>query len=597
MCGIVGYIGTQDAKEILVNGLERLEYRGYDSSGIGIMTTEGNVRVFKEVGEVKILRENIDWQATSYLGIGHTRWSTHGEPTKNNAHPHQSRSGRLTLVHNGVIENEDELRQTFFPDFPFKSETDSELLVELLDLFVSKLGSVESAIQELMKLIHGSYALAIIHQGEQKIFAVKNKSPLLLGVGKGENLLGSDAMAMISRTNKFIEVNDMEYAVLTAEGIVLYDQNGNKIERPYFESVLDLSDMEKGTYPHYMLKEIEEQPIVIRRLLDKYTSKDHREFVIDEKILQAIRESDRIYIIAAGTSYHAGLVGKTLFEKMAKIPVEVHLASEFINQEPILSQNPFFIIISQSGETADCRSVLVHLNRQGYQSLTITNVENSTLYREATYQLLLHAGPEIAVASTKAYTAQIAVLAICAYLVGQSTEIDLFSELSHIANVMETICTQKQVFKELAHQYLLDAKACFYIGRQIDYALAVEAALKLKEISYIHTEGYAAGELKHGTIALIEKGVPVIAIITQKETNLATRSNLKEVISRKAEPVVFAFKSLAKPTDQFVVDDVHPLLSPLVMALPCQYLAYYAALERGHGIDKPRNLAKSVTVE
>jgi glutamine---fructose-6-phosphate transaminase (isomerizing) len=598
VCGIVGYIGNEDVKEVLLKGLERLEYRGYDSSGIGILTEKGQVSVFKDLGRVEHLRKIIDQDVLAHLGIGHTRWSTHGEPSKINAHPHQSNSKRFTIVHNGVIENEDHLRETYFSNYQFVSETDTEVIVELIDFYVEEYKDLELAIRHLMHHLHGSYALGIIdNQEPDKLYVVKNKSPLLIGLGDDFNMIGSDAMAMINKTNRFCELNDQEYAILTRDSVSIFEITGAQVTRDYFETNIDKNEVDKGTYPHYMLKEIDEQAFVIRRILEKYTDERHEKFNVDKNIIKAIKDADHLYIVAAGTSYHAGLVGKQLFEKLVHIPVDVCIASEFVYNQPVLSKKPLFIFISQSGETADSRAVLVNVNKMGYPSLAITNVENSTLYRESTYNLLLHAGPEIAVASTKAYTAQIAVLAICAYIVSETTEFDMVHELSIVANVIESICDRKDDLKELAHQYLSETRNCFYIGRHIDYTVAMEASLKLKEISYIQTEGFAAGELKHGTIALIEKNTPVIAIISQEEINLNTRSNVKEVKSRGANALVISLRSISSEQDGFVIDDVYRLLTPLVTVVPTQILAYYAALERGLDIDKPRNLAKSVTVE
>lgn len=596
MCGIVGYVGNENVREILLNGLERLEYRGYDSSGIGVIDIDGKGHIYKDVCRVNDLR-NLVPELNATIGIGHTRWSTHGEPSKINAHPHQSHNGRFLLVHNGIIENEDELRETYFKDFPFISETDSELIVELIARFTNDLGCVELAIRKLMVTLHGSYALGILDiENPDRIYVVKNKSPLLIGTGTNFNMIASDIMAMIEKTNRIYELNDLEYAIITSDVVNIYEMTGVRVKRKTFEVNIDKDAGDKGIYPHYMLKEIEEQAFVIRRILEKYTNEKH-EFVLDQKIYDALKACDRIYIIAAGTSYHAGLIGKYFLEKMAKIPTEVFIASEFIYNQPLLSEKPLFIFISQSGETADSRAVLVNINKQGYPSLAITNVENSTLYRETTYQLLLHAGPEIAVASTKAYVAQLAVLAIISYILMDNKDFNLVDELSKVANVIETICENKEYIKKLAHEFLSTTRNCFYIGRHIDYAVALEAALKLKEISYIQTEGFAAGELKHGTIALIEKDTPVIALISQEEINLNTRSNVKEVKSRGAKTLVISLKSLSSDQDQLVIDDVHKYLTPLAMVVPCQLLAYYAALERGHDIDKPRNLAKSVTVE
>ncbi|QVK18622.1 glutamine--fructose-6-phosphate transaminase (isomerizing) [Mycoplasmatota bacterium] len=593
MCGIVGYIGKKDVKNILLTGLQTLEYRGYDSAGLALYTDEG-IAVYKEKGRIEQLRQIVGSEV-AFLGIGHTRWATHGVPNQVNSHPHQSLDGRFVLVHNGVIENDDELREKYFVGHPFRSETDTEVIVELLSYYVRKYQVVDVALRHLMNQLHGSYALAIIDNDDPDTFyVVKNKSPLLIGKGEGFNMVGSDAIAMLKETNLFYELDDLEYAKITRDKIEIYEITGALIEREPFETKLDANDIEKGTYSHFMLKEIDEQPFVLRRIIKEY-EKDEKLF-IDECIINEVRNADRLYIIAAGTSFHAGLIGKQLFETLAQIPVEVHISSEFVYNMPLISQNPLFIFISQSGETADSRASLVRIKAMGYKSLAITNVEGSTLYRETDYQLLLHAGPEIAVASTKAYSAQIAVLSILAYLVADEKKFDLKHELSLVANVIETLCDDKELFDNLAKE-LFTKRNCFYIGRTMDYYVALEAALKLKEISYIQTEGFASGELKHGTIALIEEDTPVIAIISQENTNLNTRSNIKEVKARGAKTLMISLKSMSAEKDQIVIDDVYPLLTPLVTIIPTQLLAYYAALHRYLDIDKPRNLAKSVTVE
>lgn len=596
MCGIVGYIGFEDVKEIILSGLEKLEYRGYDSAGIALVNESG-VHIFKDKGRIKDLRNIVDENVKSLLGIGHTRWATHGVPNRINSHPHQSCSKRFTLVHNGIIENEVELRNKYLSDVKFESDTDTETIVQLIQKFVDDGEAVELAIRHTMSEIQGSYALAILDKDDSNtIYAAKNKSPLLAGIGEGFNMIGSDAMAMISRTNMFYELEDKEFIKLTKDSIDIYTIYGAKVEKKPFKADIDLSDIEKGIYPHYMLKEIEEQPFVIRKIINQYSDQNGYPY-IEKEIIDDIKAADKIYIIACGTSYHAGLVGKQLLEKISNKAAEVIIASEFVYNMPLISQKPLFLFISQSGETADCRSVLVKIKKMGYKSLTITNVKGSTLSRESDYTLLLHAGPEIAVCSTKAYTAQIAVLSILATVINNTLSIDIFKELSKIANVMESLCDNVDLYKKIAEDYLFGQRSCFYIGRHIDYFVCLEAALKLKEISYIQTEGFAAGELKHGTIALIEDKTPVIAIITQESINLNTRSNIKEVKARGANTLVISMKKLSTETDQVVIDDVHEMLSPLAAIIPAQYIAYYAALQKGCDIDKPRNLAKSVTVE
>jgi glutamine---fructose-6-phosphate transaminase (isomerizing) len=601
MCGIVGYIGNKDSKEILLKGLEKLEYRGYDSAGIAVMNDVG-VTVFKEKGRIADLREVVEENLFAQTGIGHTRWATHGVPSKVNAHPHQSTSGRFTLVHNGVIENYSSLKREYIAGVELVSETDTEVIVQMIEKFVENEDlSTEDAFRKTLKLLKGSYAIALLDsENDQTIFVAKNKSPLLVGVGEGFNVVASDAMAMLQVTDQFVELMDKEMVIVTKNEVMITKLDGQLVTRDPYTAELDASDIEKGTYPHYMLKEIDEQPLVMRKIIQAYQN-EAGDLTIDEKILNAMNGADRIYIIACGTSYHAGLVGKQFIENMAKIPVEVHVASEFNYNMPLLSEKPLFIFISQSGETADSRAVLVSVKELGHKALTITNVPGSTLSREADYTLLLHAGPEIAVASTKAYTAQIGVLAILANVTaehrGIKMDFDLVKELGIVANAMEVLCDTKEEFENIARKFLATTRNCFFIGRSVDFFVGLEGALKLKEISYIQAEGFAGGELKHGTIALIEDGTPVIALATQEAVNLGIRGNVKEVVARGANPCIISMNGLQEEDDTFVVPAVHELLTPLVSVIPLQLIAYYAALHRDCDVDKPRNLAKSVTVE
>ncbi|PEE20470.1 glutamine--fructose-6-phosphate transaminase (isomerizing) [Bacillus toyonensis] len=600
MCGIVGFIGEQDAKEILLKGLEKLEYRGYDSAGIAVQAENGVV-VYKEKGRIAKLREIVDENVAASVGIGHTRWATHGVPSKVNAHPHQSTSKRFTLVHNGVIENYELVKKEYLQDVTFVSETDTEIIVQLMEQQVSTGLSVEEAFRNTLSLLHGSYAIGLLDaENPNMIYVAKNKSPLLVGVGDNFNVVASDAMAMLQVTDQFIELMDKEIVIVTKESITIKNLQGETIERAPFTAELDASDIEKGTYPHFMLKEIDEQPLVIRNIIQKYQD-ENGEIELDQDIRNAILDSDRIYVIACGTSYHAGLVGKQFIEKFAKTPVEVHVASEFSYNMPLLTERPFFIYISQSGETADSRAVLVQTNEMGHKALTITNVPGSTLSREADYTLPLYAGPEIAVASTKAYTAQLAVLSILAADIakakGEVLDFDLTHELGIVANAMIELCDQKEEMDALAKQFLATTRNCFFIGRSVDFYVGLEGALKLKEISYIQAEGFAGGELKHGTIALIENGTPVIALATQEHVNLGIRGNVKEVVARGANPCIISMKGLEMEGDSFVLPAVHEALAPLVAVIPLQLISYYAALHRECDVDKPRNLAKSVTVE
>ncbi|MCY7767649.1 glutamine--fructose-6-phosphate transaminase (isomerizing) [Bacillus inaquosorum] len=600
MCGIVGYIGQLDAKEILLKGLEKLEYRGYDSAGIAVANEQG-IHVFKEKGRIADLREVVDANVEAKAGIGHTRWATHGEPSYLNAHPHQSALGRFTLVHNGVIENYVQLKHEYLQDVELKSDTDTEVVVQVIEQFVNGGLDTEEAFRKTLTLLKGSYAIALFdNENRETIFVAKNKSPLLVGLGDTFNVVASDAMAMLQVTNEYVELMDKEMVIVTDDQVVIKNLDGDVITRASYIAELDASDIEKGTYPHYMLKETDEQPVVMRKIIQTYQDENGK-LSVPGDIAAAVAEADRIYIIGCGTSYHAGLVGKQYIEMWANVPVEVHVASEFSYNMPLLSKKPLFIFLSQSGETADSRAVLVQVKALGHKALTITNVPGSTLSREADYTLLLHAGPEIAVASTKAYTAQIAVLAVLASVAADKNGIDigfdLVKELGIAANAMEALCDQKDEMEMIAREYLTVSRNAFFIGRGLDYFVCVEGALKLKEISYIQAEGFAGGELKHGTIALIEQGTPVFALATQEHVNLSIRGNVKEVAARGANTCIISLKGLDDADDRFVLPEVNPALAPLVSVVPLQLIAYYAALHRGCDVDKPRNLAKSVTVE
>ncbi len=594
MCGIVGYLGSEDAREIIISGLKRLEYRGYDSAGIALLNNENNVfNIYKDKGRVARLEAITDFSYESHLGIGHTRWATHGIPNQVNSHPHQSEKSRFFIVHNGVIDNYKELKSEVLSGNKFLSETDTEVIAHMIEKYSYEM-SVNEAIRKTMSLLEGSYALAIVDTlDENKLYACKNKSPLLLGVSDKGIIVASDVMALVGYSTKYVPLKDKTFVEISLNGYKTLDIIGKEVEHEVKTIDVDYFSIEKGEYSHFMLKEISDQPSVIRTIISKYFEKD--EVIINQEVHQAIKASDRLYIIAAGTSMNAGFVGKELFEKMAKIPTEVHIASEFAYNMPLLSKKPLFIFISQSGETADLRAALVNIKAKGYRSLTITNVKTSTLAREADHFVEIFAGPEIAVASTKAYTAQICILAILAYGLSDR-HINLRRELSKVAISIENVIDKRDYIETLTKEYLTK-RNCFYIGRGIDYFACLESSLKLKEISYIQTEGFAAGELKHGTIALIEEDTPVIAIISQRAISKNTRSNLNEVQSRGAKTLVISTNGVHQHGDQIVLDDVYELLSPILTIIPTQFIAYYAALHRGYDIDKPRNLAKSVTVE
>ena len=605
MCGIVGVVGNSNAVDILIQGLEKLEYRGYDSAGIYVTDAPDKGCLVKSVGRIADLRAKISSDVKGSTGIGHTRWATHGQATEDNAHPHTSETGRFVLVHNGVIENYLQIKEEYLQGHKFKGQTDTEIAVHLIGKFVDEDGlSVLEALKKSLHIIQGSYAFALVDsQAPDKIYVAKNKSPLLIGVGEGYNMVCSDAMAMIRETSQFMEIHDKELVVLTKDAITVTDYEGNAIERGTYTAELDLSDIGKGTYPYYMLKEIDEQPTVMRKLISTYAD-DEGNITVDPAIVKSVQEADRIYILAAGTSYNAGFASKAMFEKLTDTPVEIGVASEWGYNIPLLSKKPMFVLLSQSGETADSRQVLVKANEMGIPSLTVTNVPGSTLSREATYTMLLHAGPEIAVASTKAYTAQIAALAFLAKAVGEANgkkealEFDLVHELSIVAQSIEATLSEKDMISEKVENLLATTRNAFYIGRGNDYYVAMEASLKLKEISYIQCEGFAAGELKHGTISLIEDGTPVLGLISASEVVAAhTRGNIQEVAARGANVLTVVEEKLAKADDDIIVNQVHPFLSPISMVIPTQLIAYYASLQRGLDVDKPRNLAKAVTVE
>ena len=602
MCGIVGVVGNTNATDILIQGLEKLEYRGYDSAGIFVLGGAEN-HLVKAVGRIaELSAKTAGVEGTT--GIGHTRWATHGKPTEDNAHPHRSETGRFVLVHNGVIENYLEIKEEYLAGHHFKGQTDTEIAAHLIGKFAEEDGlSTLEAFKKALHIIRGAYAFALMDaEDPSTIYVAKNKSPLLIGLGDGYNMVCSDAMAMIRETNQYMEIHDQELVIVKADSVEVQDYDGNVKERASYTAELDLSDIGKGTYPYYMLKEIDEQPTVMRKLIQAYTD-ESGQVVVDPAIIKAVQEADRIYILAAGTSYHAGFASKKMLEELTDTPVELGISSEWGYGMPLLSKKPLFIFISQSGETADSRQVLVKANEMGIPSLTVTNVPGSTLSREADMTMLLHAGPEIAVASSKAYTAQIAALAFLAKAVGEANgnekakAFDLVHELSIVAQSIESTLSEKEVIDEKVRGLLETTRNAFYIGRGQDYYVAMEASLKLKEISYIQCEGFAAGELKHGTIALIEDGTPVLALLSDPVLASHTRGNIQEVAARGAHVLTIAEENVAKETDDLVLTAVHPYLSPISMVVPTQLIAYFATLHRGLDVDKPRNLAKSVTVE
>lgn len=603
MCGIVGVVG-KPARDIILNGLTNLEYRGYDSAGIYLNDLNGNEYLTKAVGRISNLKEKLTPDEQGLVGIGHTRWATHGKPTVDNAHPHFDETKRFYLVHNGVIENYTELKEKYLQGVKFHSDTDTEVVVQLIGKIArDKNLDAFSAFKEALKLVKGSYAFLLVDNTEpDHVFIAKNKSPMMLGIGDGFNIIASDAISVLDQTKTFVDLQDGDVGDITKDSYTIETVDGKKVDREPHVLNIDPNAASKGTYEFYMLKEIDEQPGVMRHMSQNYLD-ENGEPKVDQDIIDAISKADRLYIFAAGTSYHAGLVGKTIFEHYTGIPTEVGYASEAGYHFPMMSKHPFFIFLTQSGETADSRVVLKEANKRGIPSLTMTNVEGSTLSREANYTMLLGAGPEIAVASTKAYTAQVALQAILAKALGEklgnqdAKDWDLQHDLAIAAEGIQQIVDGKEKLKELADQYLVKSRNAFYIGRGIDHAVALEGALKLKEVSYIQTEGFAAAELKHGTISLIENGTPVIALINDPVTAELTRGNIQEVVSRGANIVTIVSKKFANSTDDIVLPEINYYMSALLTVIPAQLLAYYASRDKGLDVDKPRNLAKSVTVE
>ncbi len=603
MCGIVGVVG-KPAKDIILSGLTNLEYRGYDSAGIYLNDLNGNEYLTKAVGRISNLKEKLTPDEEGLVGIGHTRWATHGMPTVDNAHPHFDETKRFYLVHNGVIENYTELKEKYLQGVKFHSDTDTEVVVQLISKIArDKNLDAFSAFKETLKLVKGSYAFLLVDNTEpDHVFIAKNKSPMMLGLGDGFNIIASDAISVLDQTKNFVDLQDGDVGDITKDSYTIETVDGKKVDREPHVLNIDPNAASKGAYEFYMLKEIDEQPGVMRHMSQNYLD-ENGEPKVDAEIVNAISKADRLYIFAAGTSYHAGLVGKTIFEHYTGIPTEVGYASEAGYHFPMMSKHPFFIFLTQSGETADSRVVLKETNKRGIPSLTMTNVEGSTLSREATYTMLLGAGPEIAVASTKAYTAQVALQAVLAKALGEKLGVqeakdwDLKHDLAIAAEGIQQIVDGKEKLEKLAKEYLVPSRNAFYIGRGIDHAVALEAALKLKEVSYIQTEGFAAAELKHGTISLIEDGTPVIALINDPVTADLTRGNIQEVVSRGASVITIVGKEFANDSDDIVLPDINYYMSALLTVVPTQLLAYYASKDKGLDVDKPRNLAKSVTVE
>ena len=606
MCGIVGYVGKRNAQNVLLDGLEKLEYRGYDSAGVAL-ALEGGIRVVKSKGRLAELRKKLELQALaeSRCGIGHTRWATHGEPSDVNSHPHST--PRVSIVHNGIIENYGILKERLMAKgYTFESETDTEVLVKLIDNCYE--GEPLKALHEALGMVRGSYALAVLFKDfPDTVFAVKRESPLIVGCGEGENFVASDIPALLKYTRKYSVLEEGDLAVVTAGSIQFYNEFAEPVEREVLTADWDMEAAEKGGYPHFMLKEINEQPAAITATVSPRVENGLPDLRIPELSDEVLRGIGTIHLVACGTAMHAGMVGKAAIEALARVPAEVDIASEFRYRNPILRPNDLVIIISQSGETSDTLAALKLAKSRGVPVLAIVNVVGSSIARAADHVLYTYAGPEIAVASTKAYTVQMCVLYLFAFRLalarGEQTEAEirrLTAELLRASEVIKPRLADCEQIKYLASRFV-NTQSCFFIGRGFDYSLSLEGSLKLKEISYVHSDAYAAGELKHGTISLITEGVPVIALATQKQVYEKTISNAKETKSRGAKVLLFTTKDAVVPEGvaDYVVrlDDYDDLLMPLQLIVPLQLFAYYMAVLRGCDVDKPRNLAKSVTVE
>ena len=606
MCGIVGYVGKRSAQDVLLDGLEKLEYRGYDSSGIAL-ALDGGIRVVKSKGRLTQLRQKLAAQALaqSFCGIGHTRWATHGEPSDVNSHPHST--PRVSIVHNGIIENYGILKERLIAKgYTFESETDTEVLVKLIDSCYT--GDPLRALQEALAKVRGSYALAVLFRDRpDTIFAVKRESPLIVGWGEGENFVASDIPALLKYIRRYSVLEEGDMAVCTAEGIRFYNEFAEPVQRPVLTADWDMEAAEKGGYPHFMLKEINEQPTAITATVSPRVEDGMPDLRIPQLTDEVLRSIGTVHLVGCGTAMHAGMVGKAAIETLARVPAEVDIASEFRYRDPILNPNDLVIIISQSGETSDTLAALKLAKSRGVPVLAIVNVVGSSIARAADYVLYTYAGPEIAVASTKAYMVQLCVLYLfalrLAYARGHLSAAETRRYTAQLLRAPEIIkarladCDQ---IKYLASRYM-NTQSCFFIGRGFDYSLSLEGSLKLKEISYVHSDAYAAGELKHGTISLITDGVPVIALATQKQVYEKTISNAKETRSRGARVLLFTTKDAVVPegvADAVIrLDEYEDILMPLQLIVPLQLFAYYMAVLRGCDVDKPRNLAKSVTVE
>ena len=612
MCGIVGFAGKKEALPILMDGLERLEYRGYDSAGVAVVSLDGDLQVKKSKGRLSVLREILDTQSplSGNIGIGHTRWATHGEPNDTNAHPHVGQEGKIAVVHNGIIENYLEIKKSLIrKGIVFSSDTDTEVIVQLLEYYYRKKSNLMDAVYAVLNRIKGAYAMGILcSDNPGQMIAARKDAPLLIGYGEDGNYIASDVTALLAHTRTVTYMEDDEVAVIKADGVQIYDRDRFPLEKEKHEIEWDISAAEKGGYAHFMLKEIMEQPEAVRKTISPRLSDG--EIVLEElgDAKELMTNISRIYLVACGSAYHVGMVGKYALEKLLKIPVEACLASEFRYSEPLLGETALVIVISQSGETLDSMAALREAKRKGSKVLSIVNVIGSSIARESDYVLYTWAGPEIAVATTKAYTTQMVLLLMLGVFlakglgrIAQEEYATMISEMQSLPEKISMVLSDLNHYQKTASRYF-NHNSVFYIGRNLDYALGLEGSLKLKEISYIHSESYAAGELKHGTISLIEPGTLVVALATYEPLVEKSLSNIVEVKSRGAEVIAMTTEQTAdlinsQAAEVFAIPKVHSLLQPVLGVIPLQIFAYYVALNRGCDIDKPRNLAKSVTVE
>ena len=591
MCGIVGCVGLKKSHKYVIDGLKTLDYRGYDSAGVAFLNEK--IQIYKAPGSVDHLNSLIPLKKEGKLAIGHTRWATHGKPNQNNSHPHLSNNKQFALVHNGTIENYLEIKNRLLElGYSFYSDTDSEVVVNLVEHYFIQVGNVLESIRLTMNELIGSYAIGLIHEGEERLYVFKNASPLLIGLGDSFNLIASDASPMIEYTNKFIELEDFEYGYVEKDIFALFDMKGNKLDKTFVKKEPELVMHNLNGYDHFMIKEIEEIEPVIIRLINEYHHGDVS--TINSSLVERVRQADHIIFIACGTSYHASLVGGRFFEEMG-IPTSSYIASEWAFHPVIPGKNPFIIFISQSGETADLIHCLKIVKQKKYESLVITNVKGSTLERGCTYSLLLHAGVEVSVASTKAYVAQVVTLLFLVEAAYNRPDVlkDLYRAVQIIASIRNDL---KLKVKEIAEE-IKDKNDIYFLGRGYDYFLSLEASLKLKEVSYIHSEALAGGELKHGPIALVHLDTAVVVFVTDESTASNMRVNVEEVKSRGAKVYVISLKKYSKKDDTLILDDYPSYLTSVIASSIAFYLAYYTALLKGLNVDKPRNLAKSVTVE